>query len=395
MSWKFRTATSIVGLALVAGAVMALRPQPLDVEVAKVVRAPLVQTVVDDGHARVRERYTVSAPVTGTLARIELHEGDPVEPGTVLARLLPLASPLRDPEARAAAEQRVATAVDGFEQAKATAARAQAMSEKATGDLAREEGLARQGAATPAQLEEARVEARARESDLSAARFAAKIAEHEIAQARAALARFTPGAGQSEELQVTSPVQGRVLHVLRQSEGVVTAGTPLVEVGDPRALEIVADVLSQDAVGLEPGMAARIVHWGGAAPLGAKVRRVEPAAFTKTSALGVDEQRVNVVLDLDGPPDAWRALGDGFAVEVEITVWSRPDVVQVPASALYRDGPAWAVFAVEGGRAATRRVEPGHRGPLDVEIVGGLDPDDTVIVHPGAAVRDGTRVASR
>ena len=182
---------------------------------------------------------------------------------------------------------------------------------------------------------------------------------------------------------------------MRKSEGVVEAGTALLELGDPSALELCVDVLSQDAVAVRPGMVARVVHWGGDQPLTAKVRRVEPAAFTRTSALGVEEQRVNVLLDPEGPHDPWRALGDGFAAEIEITVWSRPDVVQVPTSALFRDGAAWAVFTVTGGKAATRPVEIGHRGALETEVVQGLQPDETVIVHPGASVHAGARVASR
>ena len=186
-----------------------------------------------------------------------------------------------------------------------------------------------------------------------------------------------------------------MLHVLRKSEGVVEAGTSLLELGDPSALELCVDILSQDSVAVRPGMDARVVHWGGEASLTAKVRRVEPAAFTRTSALGVDEQRVNVLLDPEGPPDPWRALGDGFAAEIEITVWARPEVVQVPTSALFREGDGWAVFTVTGGRAVVRAVELGHRGALATEVVRGLAPDESVIVHPGASVHAGARVASR
>jgi HlyD family secretion protein len=395
MKWTFRITTGVIGLALVGGAVLALRPQPLEVEVARVARGPLDQKVVDDGRARVRERYTVSAPVSGALARIDLHEGDVVEPGAVLARLLPPASPLLDPQSRKVAEQRLGSTIDAFEQAQATVARAQIASDQARQDLARVDALAKQGAVPSAQLDQASVDNHMREAELTSARFAAKVAEHEIGQARAALARFTPGAGKSEPFEITSPVHGRVLHVLHKSEGVVTAGTALLEVGDPQALELVADVLSQDAAGIRPGMVARVVHWGGERSLSAKVRRIEPAAFTKISALGVDEQRVNVVLDLDGAPDQWSALGDGFAVEIEITTWSAPSVVQIPTSALFRDGAEWTVFVVASDRAQARRVQPGHRAPLQTEILGGLEPDERVIIHPGAAVRDGVRVAFR
>lgn len=302
MSWTFRIGAIVIGVALLAGAFVVLRPPPVEVEVAKVVRASLAQTVVDDGRARVRERYTVSVPVAGTLARIDLSEGDGVEPGTVLARLLPLASPLLDPESRKAAEQRVASAIDGSKQSVATVARAQASAEQTRNDLARSERLAEKGALTAAQLEQARVDAHMREAELASAKFAQKVAEHGISEARAVLARFKPGAGKSEQFEITSPVHGQVLHILRKSEGVVTPGTALLEVGNPQALELVADVLSQDAVSIKAGMVARILHWGGSGLLSAKVRRVEPAAFTKTSALGVDEQRVNVVLDSTARP---------------------------------------------------------------------------------------------
>ncbi|HXX66814.1 MAG TPA: HlyD family efflux transporter periplasmic adaptor subunit [Polyangiaceae bacterium] len=395
MSWTFRIVGVAVGAALLAGIAMALRPPPLDVDVARAVRGPLEQKVTDDGRARVRERYTVSAPVGGTLARIDLHEGDVVEPDAVLARLLPLATPLLDPELRKTAQLRLASSIDASQQARATVARARFASEQAAHELARIESLVSEGALPGTQLDQATVDARMREAELASATFAAKVAEHEIDQARAALAHFTPGAGKSEQFEITSPVHGEVLHIFRQSEGVVSAGTALLEVGDPQALELVADVLSQDAVAIKPGMVARVVRWGGDQPLFAKVRRVEPAAFTKTSALGVDEQRVNVVLDLDGPPDRWRALGDGFAVEIEISTWTQPDVLQVPTSALFRTGEAWAVFVVRRGRATTRPVEPGHRGPLQTEIRSGLASGEIVVIHPGAALHDGARLTFR
>jgi HlyD family secretion protein len=395
MKSVFQIASVGIALALAAGAFVALRPRPVEVDVATVVKAPLDQRVVDDGKARIREKYTVSAPVTGTLARIDWHEGDVIEPGAVLARLLPLASPLLDPASQRAAEQHLASTIDAAEQAKASVARAQALRDQAQSDLARNESLAKQGSLPASELDRSNVELRTKEADLASTKFAASVAEHDIAEARAALARFKPGATKSEQFEVTSPVHGQVLHVLRQSEGVVNAGTPLLEVGDPRALELVADVLSQDAVGIRAGMPARIAHWGGEQTLDAKVRLVEPAAFTKTSALGVDEQRVNVLLDLDGPPERWHALGDGFAVEIEITVWSKPDAIQVPTSALFRDGTAWKVFVVDGEQARIKRVEPGHRGPLETEISSGLATGELVIIHPGAALRDGVRVAHR
>jgi HlyD family secretion protein len=395
MKWPSRIIAIGLGAALVAGVVQAIRPHPLDVDVAPVVRAPLDQTVVDDGKARVRERYTVSAPVTGTLARIELHEGDVVEPKMVLARLLPVPSPLLDARSRQVAEQRLASAMDSQKQAQATVTRAQAAQEQARLELDRVGALVKQGSLPSAQLDQVEADARMREAEFASAHFSDDVAAHDIEQARAALERFSPGARPSEQFEVTSPVHGQVLHVLHKSEGVVEAGTALLEVGDPQALELVVDVLSQDAVAVRSGMPARLLHWGKEQPLAAKVRRVEPSAFTKTSALGVDEQRVNVVLDLQGPPDAWRSLGDGFAAEVEITVWSKPDALQIASSALFRQGAGWAVLAVRDGRATTRVVEVGHRGPLQTEVLGGLEANDLVIIHPGASVHEGVRVAFR
>ena len=362
---------------------------------ARVARAPLEQKVVDDGRVRVRERYTVSAPVAGTLARIDLHEGDAVTPGMVLARLLPLPSPLLDARSRQVSEQRLASAIDTHKQTESTVTRDLAADEQARRALAQATALSSRGAVPAAQLDQATADAAMREAELASARFSEKVALHDIEQARAALERFAPGARASEQFEVTSPVQGQVLHVLRKSEGVVEAGTALVELGDPDALEVVVDLLSQDAVVVRPGMSAAIVHWGGDAPLRAKVRRVEPSAFTRTSALGVDEQRVNVLLDPDGSRERWRALGDGFAAEVEITVWSMPEVIAVPTSALFRKGPGWATFVVEDGRAVARAAEVGHRGPLATEILSGLAVGDVVIIHPSASVREGAKVAFR
>lgn len=395
MKWPFRIVSALLSFALLAGVLFSLRTPPIDVDVVRVVRAPLDLKVVDDGHARVRERYTVSAPVAGTLARIELSEGDAVEPGLVLARLLPLPAPLLDPRARQVAGDHLASAIDAQRQAAATVSRAETAADQAHKDLARVEALSHDGSLPPSQLDQAGADARMRDAELSSAHFSQQIAAHDIEQARSALQRFGPGSRTTEQFEVTSPVHGQVLHVLHKSEGVVEAGTSLVELGDPRAMELVVDVLSQDAVLVHPGMPARVLHWGTDQSLAAKVRRVEPSAFTKTSALGVDEQRVNVVLDPEGPADAWTPLGDGFAAEIEITVWSKPDVMQVPESALFRRGAGWAVFVVTGGRAVARVVQVGHRGALEAEILGGLEVDEILVIHPGASVHEGARVSSR
>ena len=395
MKWLVRILVVVVVAALIAGVVNVLRPRPLEVDVAVAGLAPLEQTVIDDGVARVRERFAVSAPVAGTLARLELHEGDIVEPGAVLARLLPLPSPLLDPRSREVAEQRLAALIDAQRQAAATVARAEIAAEQAHRELGRVQALAGKAAIAIAELDRAGAEARVRDAELASARSAAEIARHDIGQARAALETFAPGARRAAPFEVTAPVRGVVLHILHQSEGAVSAGAPLLELGDPQALELAVDVLSQDAVAIRPGMAARVVHWGGPGALTAKVRRVEPAAFTKLSALGVEEHRVNVLLDLDGPAERWRGLGDGFAVEVEIVVWAAAQALQVPTSALFRTGAGWAAFVVDGDRARQRAVEVGHQGPLQAELVRGIAAGEVVIVHPGSGVRDGALVRHR
>jgi HlyD family secretion protein len=394
--WRARIIGALGILFLLGVIVAAMKPKPAPVEVVLAKVGLLEQQVVDDGRARIRERYTVSAPVSGTLARIEVHEGDSVEPGAVLARLLPLPSPLLDPRARDVAQQRIASAQDAHHQAEVTLERAKATAEVARRDFDRTRALAAGDAATQAQVDTGAAELKLRIIEANSAQFAERVAAHAINEARAALETFSPRAKGGEQLEITSPVHGKVLHVLRKDEGVVTAGTALIEVGDPEALEIVVDVLSQDASLIRPGMSAHILHWGGdKLPLQARVRRTEPAAFTRTSALGVDEQRVNVLLDLETPPEVWRTLGDGFAVEVAITVWQKPDALQVPTSALFRDNQGWAVFVAQKGKATTRHVEVGHRGPLQSEILSGMKAGEETIIHPGATVKNGVAVEVR
>jgi HlyD family secretion protein len=376
--------------------VLVMTPKPVPVEQATAVVAPFAQDVVNDGKSRIRERYTVSAPVAGTLARIALQEGDEVDPGTVLARLLPLPSPLLDPRERSVAQHRVASAEDAQRESQATLDRAQAAVEASERDHDRIKTLFSSAAVPKTQMDAAAADLRIRQTEAESARFAVKVAEHRVEEARAALETFSAKPHSGDSLSITSPVVGRVLHVLRKDEGVVNAGTALLELGDPGALEIVVDVLSQDASQLRAGMTARILHWGANAPeLDAKVRRVEPAAFTRVSALGVEEQRVNVLLDLDSPRELWKTLGDGFAVEVNITVWSKPDALQVPTSALFRDDQGWALFVNENGRARRRRVTLGHQGPLATEVLAGVSPGEKVIIHPGATVLEGVRLQTR
>jgi HlyD family secretion protein len=400
----------IVGAAVVALLVSLARPKPLDVEAAPVTRGPFRQVVDEDAKTRVRERYTVSAPMAGTLARIELHAGDPVEPGTVVARLQPLASPLLDPRAREIAAQQLASARDAHSQAQAAVARAGAAVQLAQSTMTRDRDLVSQAAVTQQQLEKDEADARMQASELESLRFAEKVAAHAVDEARLALETFSAKAGgeehgiggrraeaedrsnRIEQLELTSPVHGRVLHVLHEDSGVVSAGQALLEIGDPGSLEIVVQVLSQDAVAIRPGMKATLSHWGGDHDLRAHVRRIEPAGFTHLSALGVEEQRVNVLLDLDDAGADAKLLGDAFALEAQIVTWSGDDVAQIPTSALFRQSDGWAVFAIEDGKAVVEPVQVGHRGPLRSEIVGGLAPGESVVSHPPPTLKAGAKV---
>jgi HlyD family secretion protein len=383
----------VVAAVLVALVVLASRPKPLEVQTSTVSRGPLRLTVDEDGKTRVRERYTVPAPVAGTLSRVELRAGDPVEPGTVIARLLPLPSPLLDPRAREVAQQQLASTRDAQQQAQAAVTRAQSALELAKSTLARDRHLVETGTIGATELEQAETDARMKESDLQALRFAQQVAVHAITQAQAAVSRFDLKPGVGDSLDVTSPVHGRILHVLHEDAGPVTSGTAIVEVGDLESMEIVAQLLSQDAVSVRPGMPATLTHWdaAGGREIKARVRRVEPAGFTKLSALGVEEQRVNVLLDLEAPAGT-SPLGDGFAVEVSILTWSADGVLEVPTSALFRENGGWAVFAVVDGRAKIRPTQIGHRGALRAEVTGGVAEGDVVVAHPGPSLKDGVAV---
>ena len=334
-----RIVYGLVAAAVVALLVMASRPKPLEVQTTTVSRGPLRVTVDEDGRTRVRERYTVPAPVEGTLSRVPLRAGDPVEPNTVIARLLPLPSPLLDPRAREVAQQQLASMRDSQQEAQASVTRAQSALDLAKTTLVRTQRLVTTGSLSPSELEQTEADARMKESELQSLRFAQQVAAHNITQAQAAVSRFDLKPGMAvDSLEVTSPVHGRVLHVLHEDAGPVTAGTAIVEVGDLDSMEIVVQLLSQDAVSVRPGMAATLTHWdtASAREIKARVRRVEPAGFTKLSALGVEEQRVNALLDLEATAIT-SPLGDGFAVEVSILTWAADVVLQVPTSALLWD----------------------------------------------------------
>lgn len=388
-----RVIWGVVGVVAVALVVVAAIPKPLQVEVAPVVSGTMVVTLDEVGKTRVRDRYVVSAPLAGNLARLELDPGDALKPGTVLARIAPMDAPMLDARSRAQADARVLQARAALSQAKTAVTRAELAREKARGDADQSRRLAKSGSISDEALEGAVLAVRMREAEHASAVFAAQMAEYEARQAEATLARFAPGGGK-DQVEVVSPIAGRVLRVIQESAGVVQPGTPLLEIGDPAALEIVTEVLTADAVSITPGARALVVGWGGA-PLEAAVRLVEPAAFSRVSALGVEEQRVRVVLDLRADREKYAPLGDSFRVEVRITTWEGKDVVQVPSSAVFRRAPGWAAYVVRDGRATLREVTVGKHGGREVQITGGLEKGERVIVHPGDRVAEGTRVTAR
>lgn len=374
------------------GVALALRPKPIPVDTAQAVRGPLVVAVEEAGVTRVKDRYVVSAPVSAKVARSTLEAGDPVTEGSVLSELSALDSPLLDPRARAQAEAEVGAASSSLARAGVESTRAAAALEQSQREFERTQKLVASAALADQALSQARFELRMREQEHASSTFSEKVAREQLRLARATLG--TQGKARASGVDVRAPVSGTVLRVNQKSEGVVQIGTPLFELGDPRSLEVVVDLLTTDAVHVTPSTPVQITGWGGEQRLSGVVRRVEPSAFTRASALGVDEQRVNVVVTPSDAPERWAAIGDGYRVQARIELWRSVDVLQVPHGAVFRYGDAWAVFVVEDGRARRQRVEIGHRGDTTVEVISGLRAGDQVAVHPSDRVNDGAAVAA-
>lgn len=377
--------TTVAALAAIAAAVLVLRPDPLAVETAEVSRGELVVTVEEEGRTRARDLYTVAAPVAGRLGRPAVDEGDRVAPGDVVATLHPAPEDRRT-EATFRAQAEAARA--RLAGARAAVAEAERERDQAGRETDRRRRLVDEGIVGRETAEQAELAAAAAAARLESARAAAVAASADLEAARSRLL----GARQGEaggEVPVLAPTAGVVQRVLEESERVVAAGEPLVEIADPGGLEIVVDLLTEEAVRVSPGDRMLLTGWGGDGVLEGRVRRVEPAGFTKISALGVEEQRVDVLGDFVAPPPG---LGTGFRIDVAIVVWSGEDVLRAPTSALFRRAGAWHAFVVEDGRARLRPVEIGRRGTEAAEVLGGLEAGERVIVFPSDRVEDGVRV---
>lgn len=388
------------GVALLVLALLgwALMPAPVAVEVATVTQGRFERAVQEDGQTRVRERYLVSAPLTGRLERMALKQGDAVERGATVATLWPVAPALLDARTRAEQSAHIGTMQAAVARAQANVGRAAAALEQARAELQRSETLALEGFVSPNQNEVGRLGVRLREKELESARQDENAARFELAQSRIAVQPFTssPAAlGPQRAMAVQAPVSGKVLKVVQPSEGMVAAGTPLLELGDPSRLEVVVDILTEDAAQIQPGTPVQLSNWGGAQTLTGQVRLIEPAAFTKVSALGVQEQRVNAVVDILSPPEQWQALGDGFKVDVRVLVQVVENAVQVPVSALFPVGARSGLFVLDKGVARLHSVEVAARNGVEAWVKTGLNPGAQVIVYPDTKLQDGDRVQAR
>jgi len=390
-----RWAWVVLGVVTIALIVLLLRPPRVQVDLATVDRGPMQVTLDEEGESRVRDRYVISAPVSGRVLRIELEPGDPVVAGeTILATFQPAPPVLLDSRTRAEAQARLEAAEADLGLARAELARARAEFRYAESEHERVERLAGEAIVSQEMRDAVQMRLDSGREARTAAGFAVSIAEHNLERTRAALIQ-DDDVSASDPITIRAPIDGVVLRRLRESAAVVPAGDPLIEVADPNRLEIVADFLSEDAVKITNGASVLIERWGGEQTLHGRVRRVEPAGYTKISALGVEEQRVDVVIDLDDPLEAWRALGDGYRVEVRVVIWEAQNVLRIPASSLVRDGEGWAAFRVDGKKARLVRLEVGWRTGLLAELRSGLDVGEQVVLYPPNEIADGVSVEPR
>jgi HlyD family secretion protein len=388
----------VLGALLMAGLAFAFWPRPVPVDIATIREAPMVVTIEDDGITRVKDVYVLSAPVGGRLLRIEAHAGDTIEAQkTVIATIEPVDPSFRDARAQRELELTVSAGQAARELASAAVRGRQAELKLARLERDRIRPLFSKGIVPKARLDSADMSVAMLEAAVSTAEAALRQRDFELKTAEAALIipSDDPLRKSNRRFAVRAPIDGQILRVVHESEGVVQMGQPLVEVGDPADLEIVVDLLSTEAVKVTPGNAVRITRWGGDGVLNGKVRRVEPFGTTKISSLGIEEQRVNVIIDITDPRARWQRLGHGYQIDAAIVRWQSERALQVPVGALFRHGESWAVFCIENGRAKLTPIKIGHMNDDVAEVLTGLAAADEVVSHPGERVADGVGVVPR
>lgn len=392
--WRRRILLVVIAVLVAWGLFEGFRPQPIEVDLGTATRGPLRVTIEQEGRTRVVDRYVITAPVSGYARRIRFDVGDAVKRGATLVELEPMRAEVLDVRSRAEAEARIASADAAVSAAEQRADAAATNASLAQKELQRARVLRESGYVSAAADDQAASEAARTAAELRSAQFGVAVARHELEAARAQL-KYAASGSNAGMVAVRTPVAGRVLKIPRKSEGPVAVGQPLIEIGDPAALEAEVDVLSADAVRIHPGTRVVFERWGGEGTLEGVVRVVEPTGFTKISALGVEEQRVWVIVAFTSPAAQWQRLGDGYRVEASFILWEANDVLQIPASALFRDGDGWAAFVVEQGKAVKRRMEIGQRNGLGAQVISGIKAGERVIVHPDDRVRDGGAVVAR
>lgn len=392
--WR-RIGLCALGLALAAFIISGLLPKPVEVDATEVFQGPLTVSVLEEGKTRIRHRYIISPPVAGYLRRVPVRAGDPVEEGkTVVAVIQASPSSFLDPRARAQAEAAVRSAEAARMQRTEQMQSATAELELASKELKRAEQLRKTGAIAVQQYDTAANRVDMLDNQLDSTRFALKVSEFELEQAKAALVQATSDPAEAgQPIEIRAPVTGYVLNVFEESAKTVTPGLPIMEVGDPKDIEAEIELLSSDAVNVKPGAEVSIEQWGGGEPLRGKVALVEPGAFLKVSALGVEEQRVKVRVDFVDLPEG--LLGDRYRVEARIVTWTGDDVLQVPTGALFRRGNEWMTFVFDNGKARLTKVEIGHTNGVSAEVKSGLSAGEKVILHPPDAVSNGAPVKLR
>ncbi len=394
VQWRRRLVLGLLAVLVGWGLFQGFRPQAVEMDMGTASRVALRVTLEQEGRTRVLDRYVVTAPVTGHARRLRFEVGNAVERGAILVELEPLRAEALDPRRRAEAQARIAAAESGVSATEQRAKAAASGAELAQTELQRVRALRLQGHVSAAAEDRAASEVQRSAADMRSAQFAVITARHELEAARTTL-KYAGSASSTELVTVRAPVAGRVLKITHKSEGTVASGQPLVEIGDPAALEVEVDLLSFDAVRIHPGTRVVFERWGGEGALEGVVRVIEPTGFTKVSALGVEEQRVWVIVAFSSPATQWQRLGDGYRVEASFIVWEGKDILQIPASALFRDGDGWAAFVVEQGKAVKRSVEIGQRTGLSAQVVSGIQAGERVINHPDDRVREGVSVVAR